>query len=395
MKKLIEQIHESDIFGIFIETGSGLPLSSNLLNIQGASNTIYFSELPYSKEYSYEKYNIEKSIRSVSPEYLSKIIDFYLPLFSENKINTIYTSSFQLADDNKSTHGWIALKYKNTLFYYHLSIHEKLTREEYINRIGQNAIKILASKNEYIPQDTDIDIVLNENLSPNYSKTIESIINLENNEQFTLLTKNNIERFEVYLRNNDKISIFKGSFNPVQKAHLHIMKRLEEIYKVKPLFMISMNTYEKGIQNIDSIIKRIQLLFDIGYDVILCNKPYFKSNTDFLRYKFDINKKIIFALGSDTFNRLIKDYTENENININKFINDFNNIDFFCVGRANNYLPDIFNINEYPFLKYEESEFMELSSTQIRNLLKEQQFEEIRKFVPESIYNRVIDLYKY
>ncbi|GIW22369.1 MAG: hypothetical protein KatS3mg068_1376 [Candidatus Sericytochromatia bacterium] len=393
MKNIVEKIHKSDIFGIFIENGAGLPVSSKLLDLDGASNTIYFSELPYSKDYSYKKYNIDLSIRSVSAEYLSKIINYYNYLFQENKINTIYASSFQLGNINKSTHGWIAFKYKNTLFYYHLSIHQKLKRKEYINRIGKNALKIIFSRNEYMPKDTDIDIVLNSDLTPNYVKTIESIINLKNNEQFVLLKKDSIERLEIYLRKLDKIVIFKGSFNPVQKAHLYLMKRLQELYKTKPFFMISMNTYEKGIQSIESIIKRIQLLFELGYDVILCNKPYFKSNLDFLRYKFDINKKIIFALGSDTFNRLINYYTKDNIVDLDKFMNDFVNVEFFCLLRANNNLPEIFIKNKYDFFRYEESSFMELSSTQIRNLLKENKFEEIKKFVPEMIYNNFLNLY--
>src|SRR4051812_34885083 len=123
MKEQIEQLHKSDIFGIFIEIGCGVPVAAAMLGVSGASNTIFMSESPYSRDYYKYAYNLDpesEMYRSVSPQYLKYILASgrFDRIYSEKPINTIYAASFQLGEMNdKSTHGWICLKHNQSVKY--------------------------------------------------------------------------------------------------------------------------------------------------------------------------------------------------------------------------------------------------------------------------------------
>jgi len=400
MKNLIEKIHKSNIFGIFIETGAGVPITANLLSVSGASNTIYMSECPYSKEYFYSTYELDDKYRIISLESLKSVINSkrFFDLFKSEKINTIFVSSFQVGEKNNiSTHGWIGLKYKNTLKYYHISIHESLTRKEYIKRIGENGLKLLLGKNVDIPNNCDVDIVLNEDFSSDYESTIKFISKIKTKEQFSIFSKNKIDRLESITRNYDELILFKGSFNPIQNAHYNFMKECEKKYpKAKPFFMISCNTFQKGLQNNNSIIERLELIFELGYSVIICNKPFFKDNINFLRNKFEKNKKVILLMGMDTINRLLLDYIDKtDKQDLKKLLSDFPNVDFFCVNRNKSDIPNFLKNNIYDnFYFVENLDYAEISSTEIRELLQNGNYQKIKKFVPEKIYKKLINNYK-
>jgi len=149
MSENIKQIHNDDTFGIFIETGPFI--APALLNVSGASKTIYFSECPYSKEYVKEKYGINLDVtRAVGINYVSAIMNYYSHLVEKNVINNIFVATFQVGDidQNIVTHGWIGLRYKNKTVYYHITIRDKISRLEYIDKIKNIAIHLLILKNE-------------------------------------------------------------------------------------------------------------------------------------------------------------------------------------------------------------------------------------------------------
>lgn len=393
LKTIIEEIHNSDIYGAFIETGCGIPISEALFNVAGASNTVYFAQSPYSREFFQTEYQVKNpKLRSVSPENLQSVLESekISALFESNKINTLYVSSFQVGDEtNKiSTHGWILFKYKETLKYYHISIHEKMSREYYIKRICENGIKLLHAKNESIPEECDVDITLNHDLSYDKKTTLQLISKMNTKEQFSVFYKNKVDRLESLTRENDSLIIFKGSFKPVQIAHKYIIERSIAKYHTNAVFMISVNVFQKGRQNEDSVLNRIELLNELGYPVIVCSKPFFKDNINFIRNKFDSSKKIILAMGLDTVNRLMDDYKTNDFYDLAKMKEDFKNINIFCFNRNGS------NINEFikdeSIFYFETTEFEEISSTKIRELLKNNDNEEIKKIVPTEIYDKVI-----
>ena len=145
MTAQIQKIHASDMFGIFIEMGLGNPVSSKLCEVPGASNTVFCAENPYNGDYSRKLFGIEGRI--VSLEAVRKIINsdrVNALVLKDSRINTLFVSSFQIGDNNdNSTHGYIGLKYKDKVEYYHISIHCSMNRTNYINCIQETCLNLL------------------------------------------------------------------------------------------------------------------------------------------------------------------------------------------------------------------------------------------------------------
>ena len=89
MDELIQKIHDSNIYGSFIEIGAGQPLANLLFGISGASKTIYETRSYYAKE-SQDKLIGQTAYRSVSKGKCEAILTQYqYPLTGNDKYNTI------------------------------------------------------------------------------------------------------------------------------------------------------------------------------------------------------------------------------------------------------------------------------------------------------------------
>jgi hypothetical protein len=229
IKKLSEQIHKSDTFGSFIETGASNPTSYKLLSVGGASGTVYMAECPYSKEYITDKYNLSDEHRFVSKDVVETILNHHITLHKNNpKHNTTYVSSFQVGDIDKDicTHGWIGISHKESKVYYHVTIREKMTRDQYIETIGSIGIELLWMNIFNTDLDNDNSIILNSNVN------IDDILNMQNKYEIGQLinftrkknkthdsiitltpSKNseigNVTRFESFVRKYDKFNIIE------------------------------------------------------------------------------------------------------------------------------------------------------------------------------------------
>lgn len=300
---LIREIHSSDAFGVFIELGCGNPVAHELCKIAGASNTIYFAENPYSKEFSKDKYKITE--RAVSAETILHIYQ-KVKVTYPNSVNTYYISSFQVGDrNNKSTHGYIGIGYKDTFTIYHLSINKIITRPSYIEEITQEGLILLYKTILPVEDDryknTHVDIVYTENTStPNL---IKSLIAFTNKNQSLLYVENGIPKRveELLRRSGDELVCFKGSFNPVQTAHIDILNQCKT-ENSSACFSISSSIYGKEKPSIKDLLWRILLLNKLGYGVLINNYPNFIEMIKQLRVKTD--KKLIFPMGIDTFLRI-------------------------------------------------------------------------------------------
>lgn len=385
IKKLVEKINNSDLLIRLIENGAGLPISNNIFKYPCASKTIYQSESYYSKE-AFELQFGKSNHRTVSCERLKEIND--LEIFSNN-YNTLVLTTFQVGyKNNISTHGWVSINKKDgDITYYHISLHESLTRKQYIKSIGIIGIKLISD----IKTDCHVDIVLDRDLKPLYNETLSFISESESNDNISVFTSDGkITRMEDVTRGVDELILYKGSFNPVHNWHLKTIQTIELEKKCKGYFCLSFNTYEKGKQSIESFYNRIKLLNEMGYSVIVNNRSMFRNLHDTIRLKY--SKDINFIMGSDTLDRFSRDYN---NTNIKYFNTDFINTNFSIFPRVGYVVGDnckkLFfgfdNIKEYNETKDE------ISSSKIRELISNKDFETLKELIPTKIYNKIINNY--
>jgi nicotinic acid mononucleotide adenylyltransferase len=436
----IKAIHLTDAFGIIIEAGCGSPVANGLMSVEGSSNTVYFSECPYSRDIQDEKYG-KIEARAVSRENVSRFISqTVVEHVSKNeKINFIYASSFQLGEIKNSvsgsTHGWIGVWTKNLgTRYFHVSVHDSMTRVGYMDRIAGIGTDILYHclvdspvplnpenrkglvAKAAIPSNCCIDMALN--MDRNQVDLSEVFLTLRNEteDNFICVRDGKLVRMEDLFRDQETILLYKGSFNPVHAAHVHNAEVAKAKYGVAPVFVISSSVYQKGWIEPADIKQRVETLNMLGYSVIVTKDGYFNENTKYIRKKFP--QPIVYVVGSDTMNRILSSsyeiltscytgivfdgedkvsrdlspYSESlRSDQIKAFRTDFVNVKFFVINRPGSELhADAKHIADYYTLVEEHPEYFHISSTKIRELLASDDTESIKKLIPEKIFEKYI-----
>lgn len=412
---IIEQIHASDIYGIFVETGCGVTMTNKLMEVPGASNTIYYSESPYSKEYQQEKYNTDGK-RAVSIDTIIGFLSYVKsakmsgdPGFLNNsvkKINTTYAATFQIGDmDNVlvlATHGYIGISYKDLSLIFHVSIHERLSRKEYLDKIGDIGVRILYSltlgnNTHHIPEDCNIDAAYDVGtdwkVTPVPLHKMYRMLVTSKNENFVCVDqKGEYKRLDEFFREKKQILLYKGSFNPIHIAHLKFAEIAKEKMDDWPVFMISLEIYKKDPLNPFDMEKRVMDLIKLGYRVIVSKSGWFHENVEYLHKKFP-TKPIVFIVGTDTINRI---FESTYNIigqkdqfmmahQMGLFANAFENVKFLVINRDS--YPLAAELKETMFLKYYDYVpiSMDVSSTKIRELKDNGNIDEANKFLPDQL----------
>lgn len=445
----IQELHESNAFGIIIETGCGVPVANALFEVSGASKTVFFTESPYSKIVQDKIYG-ESHARAVSKENIDRFISHHeLDLKkaeSKNnlnadgkKVNYIYASSFQLGENNASTHGWIGIWTKNLgCRYYHISIHCPLSRKEYIAEIARIGVDLLyhctitePDVSLTVPSNCYIDIALDSNGNEvDWNMMFVSLRGESNplvgSDNFISIKGGKLVRLEDLFRDKETILLYKGSFNPVHAAHIHNSEVAKQKYGTDVVFVISSSVYQKGWIQADDLKHRVAILNELGYSVIITKDGFFNHNTEYFRYKF--KQPIVYVVGSDTMNRILessynilnpresknyigafgKEYhkeLEKEgipdglvalekislDIEIKKFEREFNNVKFFVINRPGTELKhDANRVESFYTLVEEHPEYFHISSTKIREMKEKNDIEGIRKLIPEKVLEMYI-----
>ena len=408
----IKQINDSDTFVRIIENGAGVPLSHLMFSIGGSSKTIYSSECYYSKQAFNYRFG-EITHRAVSMERL-KHINNNIDIEKDFKIgcyNTVLSTTFQIGDINVnesiSTHGWISLNINNeSIKYYHISIHQGLSRIEYQTIIGNICLDILLNKNANIGVNSYIDIVLDHNDNYLHLDALRSIANCNNDVDIPIIFKPNgsHDRLELITRDTNELIVYKGSFFPISIAHQEIIDKTLDLYPTaKPIFSISINTFGKGKIDYKSILFRINLINKLGYSVLVHNKPLYTDTIRLIRLKF--NGKLIIPQGSDTVERFMKDYIVGESYESDceleylDILQDkktiLKNVQFILADRDIIDKPDLMNrfLLELNYIKINTILYA-ISSTKIRDLIKDNHDEFVIGLVDDKIYKDVIQYFK-
>ena len=326
----IKEIHDSNLFGIIIEMGCASCISSSLYDIEGASNTIYYSSQPYSKEYQTLLYGESK--RSVSYEFVNKVIEKELentkkiilnkesvilgknPFKIINDINFILVASFQLQGTNQTnlTHGWIGLYMieSRRMEIYHLSIpYSGRDRQYFLEIISEEGINLLYSKisgKETFRSCFVDNIIINEEVDKR--KLLENILDIpgKTTDNYLVFTPDKIIRFEDFCRDQSGIILMKGSFNPIHERHIELLEQSKKIYPhYNAAFLVSVERRDKENLQIEELIQKIEKINSLGYIVIICKQKFFTANLHWIRQRWTL--PIIFPVGYDTINRFADD----------------------------------------------------------------------------------------
>jgi nicotinic acid mononucleotide adenylyltransferase len=382
IKEIIEKIHDSDLYGYFIEIGAGLPVSSKLMEIAGSSKTVSRSFSPYSKDVQYHEYSNE-NIRSVSFKNIKRIVDYSYRLNNQFSENFIFVSSWQLeTDKRKVSHGWIGCSYKGVERYYHITLSHK-GRKEQIDEIGRIGILLidanLEGKIPHIPY-SGIDIIKDEHGVDLLSETIDCLY--ESNNGLLLINEHgDLCRAEEEFRKNSSITIFKGSFNPPHKTHVSIIEETMDNYPESGFYIcISLDTYSKGRIEKESLMKRLKYLKMLNYKVLITCDGYFANNVLLIQNRMHI--PINFLVGIDTLNRLL-DITS-----IDEFKSMCFNADVcFYYSERKDIKPNEKVKTVAKYLKRTHSEVHDTSSTHIRTSAD---IEQIKDLIPSQILEEYI-----
>jgi len=333
--------------GVIVETGAGSPFYSILCREPNtASKLVKYALSPTDWEYTKTHYYLNSEIRAVSKETCKAILKGELE--ANPKARWILCNSIQIGNDSATqTHGWIGLYANGSYSYYHFSIDnfwQEHKRKDLISIIEVICLDVFLSMNaKFYLTNGYIDICDNfllEDYGVN-KMLIECIVNAKSydptdfNKDSYAIFKKDSKRGYYNPRMNDilreaqgkEIVLFKGSFDPMHDMHYQIYDEITKDTNKFPIFMISVSSVLEKKVSSDSIYKRIKVLNELGFPVIINKKGKFEEAiihfTDHQDFK---NCKLSFVLGSDILDRLIQDYK-------NGFNYLFDDVLFYEVGR--------------------------------------------------------------
>jgi len=292
-----------------------------------------------------------------------------------------------------------------------------MKRTDTIDYIGDCGLKILHNfllndRKDYLsnslPKDCNIDIIscfdLENDLLTELKVKLDSLIgSIGKDDYITINPDGNIVRLEDIFRNKD-ICLYKGSFSPPTLAHINFATKYTEYTNSEVVFMISVNTFEKGEQSIENLIWRIELLNKLGYTVIINKDGYFSNNANFFRKKF--KKPVSFLVGSDTVNRILTDTVSRliveemgSNIEEDSLImsedytldkdENFKDVTFYVANRPNAPLiEDCLKSKNVKILM----DSSDISSTMVRQHKADNNLDGLRSMMPDSIIHDYLNL---
>ncbi|NBO22238.1 hypothetical protein EBU94_02695, partial [bacterium] len=336
---MVEEIHKSPCYGYVVETGAGSAISNHLLSFPGASKTIEACYTPYSKEHVESVLNKDLSkIRAISMEYSSALSQIPFmgsranQLLEKHKENFfVLSSSFQISSTpNVSSHGWMSIKGNFYHFTLPALLHDmnvleyRLKMNSLVGEIGASVIHHNMVEEKSLPY---LDVCI-ENGKHKRLNLLKSIAETENDLAVVFYPNGETDRLETICRSSENIVIFKGSFNPPHKAHIDMVKTIEKEFDTNGYFVISMETFGKGLASPEDLLHRINMINSLGYPVIINKKPLFRDFVSLFNNRLNKGTKLHFVMGEDTALRFVQldpkdmDYCPTKNENGETFKNE-------------------------------------------------------------------------
>lgn len=334
----VQEIHGSNLYGIIVETGCSTATSSKLMDISGASRTVYYALQPYSKVFEEKRYG--NFPRSVSKEFIESALNVEFDLNSKvNNINFILASSWQLqndADPLQTPHGWFGLFdiQRNKKYYLHFTFNRRQTQSynallqgkhnpkvsypedrktitSIIGEIGVCLIHTLISGNindfdlNYISNNhyLSLDMAYNDNGLD--VQLLMNVLEKYNGDYFLTFKDNQAIRLEDLMREDNNFIIQKGSFDPLHHGHVEIMELSKKSHDGTCAFLISTFRYDKEHISSQEIESRIKMINGSKFPLIVCKTVLYYDTFRLLNF-WTHGKRFYFPLGMDTLLRIYK-----------------------------------------------------------------------------------------
>lgn len=187
-----------------------------------------------------------------------------------------------------------------------------------------------------------------------------------------------------------KLGVYVGSFDPVHKGHICIVKHLLGKYLDKVIMMPTGNYWDKN--DLIDLKYRIQMLNLYKSDRILIESenndlPYTYLVMEYLKGKYK-SDELYLIIGADNIVSFDKWKNFRELLEYNMIIIKRDNIDIeYHLDRLNKFSK---------YLIVNELGNIDISSTKIRDLIKEGKVEDIIKLIDKPVLEYIIDnnLYK-
>lgn len=410
IKNKINTIKENKSYGAFIEVGAGLPTYNELCKHPNtASKIAYYAESPNSWEYNKKAYQHEPDVRAVSPQICLRFLSANFAEIKSNdennQVNFILTNTVQIANDKSvASHGWFGYMnletYKTRFYHYSINLHQsRKTQLDIIAKIGLDIIAAQGNSDEldngYI--DNILDLDFNQLTEETLIAMINGKLNKHNYHNTNLIINKNgeIERLNDFYRKNKDVIVFKGSFNPVHNQHVSLMEKCSELYPTaKTIFSISIDNRDPNKKtNVKNLMKRIELLNHLGYDVLIdVFGLYHYSYTTLTQNPDFKNRNLYYILGSDIIKRFLKDeyvYVKPDKASITSFNDKWNQCTFLWFSRLG---IDVKLSSKLKNIIHIEMEEHSTSSTELRQLIMDKKIDQLNELgYTHKLYHNFLD----
>lgn len=180
-----------------------------------------------------------------------------------------------------------------------------------------------------------------------------------------------------------KIGVYVGSFNPVHKGHIKIVKHLIKNKYLDKVIIVPTGAYWDK-QNLIDIIDRINMLkFYQNTNIIIDDKnnnlPYTYQLLDILSKEYS-NYDLYLIIGADNIINFDKWKNYKEILKHKLIIINRDDIDIKYYLNKHNIKNSII-VNDLPEI--------DISSTMIRDLITENKYNELTNFIDEVIINYI------
>jgi nicotinic acid mononucleotide adenylyltransferase len=298
VREVVDQINESPFKAYFAIAGGGQTFIGDYCKISGASKTVIGAIIPYNqtvfnsflKGATVDSYASSEAARKLAVASYNECLKAGVP--REYALGIGAANSI-VKDDERAGRihkFYIALHGYNVTKVTEMFLHQGRTREHeesmacYLiyRMLAQHALKISlpAPPNEGFNEDV-------ENAADYYVDLVD--------DKTTITT-------QLFEQADDTYGIYCGSWNPVHDGHIQVREKAGKILNKPVVLELSVNNSDKGQLDFIEIRKRISNLGPMNF--VLTGSRLYVDKVRAIKKSWGVNKKLIFVMGADTWNRM-------------------------------------------------------------------------------------------